>query len=64
MIDHNKLDYIPTEEEHEVCKEYFAEKERISTVGNLQLDEDDFFMEELAYTVRLIFLEELSKSDE
>ena len=41
--------------------EYFARKQKESDTGNFHYDKDDFLMHELAYAVRLAFIEALSR---
>lgn len=53
------LSYIPTEEDSRKRKAYFADLEERNKQQNFHHDEDDFFMEELAYTLRLVFLNDI-----
>ena len=53
------LSYVPKYGEAAAKEAYFAAKEREDQTLDLHRDEDDFFIEELAYTLRLVFLKAL-----
>lgn len=53
------LTYIPKYGEAAAKEAYFAAKEREDKTLNLHRDADDFFIEDLAYTLRLVFLKAL-----
>ena len=54
-----RFKYIPTYEEIQRRETYFAEKEMESKELNLQYDEEDYFMEEVAKALRTAFRREL-----
>ncbi|NBK91252.1 hypothetical protein D5278_04515 [bacterium 1XD21-13] len=54
------LGYVPSEEDFTRRKRYFSVKNEWSDRNNFYYDREDFFMQELAYTLRLVFLKELS----
>lgn len=57
-----ELDYLRnkiTNKDLQEGKEYFARKKKESDKQNLHFDEDDFLMHEVAYAVRLAFMEAL-----
>lgn len=55
------LGYVPSEEDFVRRKRYFLMKNERSERNNFHYDREDFFMQELAYTLRLVFLRELSE---
>jgi hypothetical protein len=50
--------YLPTQEEMKEYDAYFQEKKKAAQRFGLEEDEDDWFMEELEYTLRELFEEE------
>lgn len=58
-----KFDYEPEEEDFPECRLYFAVKEERNKECNFGYDRDDFFVLEMAYTLRLMFLEEIGEYD-
>ena len=46
---------MPTDEENSVADNYHAQNKKKSDDLNLRYDENDFFIEELAYAVRVLF---------
>ena len=55
------ISYIPTRWDFLKEEEYFFKKNRLNYEYNFHYDEEDYFMEELAYTVRLIFFNDLEE---
>ncbi len=53
------LSYVPEETEFRHRENYFKRKEAKSDAFNFRYDRDDFFMQELAFTLRSIFIEAL-----
>ena len=53
--------YVPAEDDFVLREAYFAEKRRADEKKNFQHDTDDFFVMELAYALRLIFLTDLAE---
>ena len=58
-IVNGRFKYIPTYEELQRRETYFAEKEMGSKKLNLQYDEEDYFMEEVAKALRTAFCRDL-----
>lgn len=58
-IVNGRFKYIPTYEEIQRRETYFAEKEIESKELNLQYDEDDYFMEDVAKALRTAFRRDL-----
>lgn len=57
----NRLAYVPTIEDFADKKQYFKNCEKCSEDYNFRQDEDDFFMDELAYTVRKVFIHDFKE---
>lgn len=57
----NRIAYVPGIDDFIDKKEYFQNKKLCNEKNNFQCDEDDFFMEELAFTVRKVFLNDFSE---
>ncbi|WP_373898729.1 hypothetical protein ACER0A_005365 [Haloimpatiens sp. FM7315] len=60
-VTNDMISYVPLETEFITREEYFSNKRRMDKELNFKHDEDDFFMEELAYTIRLVFLNDLTE---
>ena len=52
----NMIVYIPGIKDFIKKEKYFKDKDACNKKNNFQCDEDDIFMEELAFTVRKVFL--------
>jgi len=60
-VANDMISYVPLEDEFIAREEYFSNKRRLDKEKNFQHDEDDFFMAELAYTIRVLFLNDLTE---
>lgn len=58
-----RFDYEPEREDVMESRLYFAEKEKRNKECNFGYDRDDFFVLEMAYTLRLMFLKEIGEYD-
>lgn len=60
-VAHDMITYVPSKEDFIAREEYFNEKRRFDNEFNFQHNDDDFFIEELAYTIRLLFLKDINE---
>lgn len=60
-VENGLLAYVPSERDFRQRKDYFSMKYKSASRMNLPYDKDDFFMQELAYTLRLMFLKDLTE---
>lgn len=58
-VSNNLLAYVPTGQDFKEQEAYFEAKEQYSKGYNFQYNKDDFFMMELAHTLRMVFLQDL-----
>lgn len=57
------LSYVPTSDEVCAKEAYFSAKEKENQKLHLHRDEDAFFTDELAYTLRLVFINDLARCE-
>lgn len=59
LVVNKRFKYVPTYEEIQARADYFGCKYEESKELNLQYDEDDFFIEEVAKALRTVFLKDI-----
>ena len=63
-VSNNLLAYVPTGQDFKEQEAYFEAKEQYSKGYNFQYDKEELFMMELAYTLRMVFLQDLEACKE